>query len=134
VSPAFGIAGSSGSYSREVLVMKRIIKIAIISSFAAAAILVFWVHTTPAARAVAAASPRTLFIQNCALCHGSDGRADTPRGRRVGAADLTASDVKEKSPARIIRTITNGRADMPAFGKKLTAKQIAALADYVRSL
>ena len=114
--------------------MQRIIKITIVFGFAAATLLVFLVHSTPAAHLVAAASPRSLFIQNCARCHGSDGRANTPRGRRLGAADLTASDVKEKSPARIIRTITNGRADMPAFGKRLTPQQIASLADYVRSL
>lgn len=34
----------------------------------------------------------------------------------------------------MIRIITNGRQDMPAFGKKLTKKQIMSLTAYVKKL
>jgi len=79
-------------------------------------------------------SPYSLYVQNCARCHGSNGKAQTKLGRSLGAEDLTSSDVKEMSAERIARAITRGRGDMPAFGKKLNAKQIASIAQYVRSL
>lgn len=80
------------------------------------------------------ASPRTLYMQNCARCHGSNGKAQTALGKKLEAADLTSADVQGMSSAKITRTIKNGRPGMPAFGKKLTPKQIASIAGYVRSL
>ena len=79
-------------------------------------------------------TPKSLFVQNCARCHGVDGRGQTRLGRKLEASDLTSSDVKDRGTPRIIRTITNGRTGMPAFGKKLTRQEIASIADYVRSL
>jgi len=79
-------------------------------------------------------SPRSLYIQNCARCHGADGRAQTRLGKKLEAADLTSEDVKGMSTAKITRAITNGRPDMPAFRKKLTRQQIAQIVGYVRSL
>ena len=81
-----------------------------------------------------ASSPRSLYIQNCARCHGADGRAETRLGKKLEAADLTSDDVKGLSTAKITRAITNGRHDMPAFKKKLTRQQITQIAGYVRSL
>ena len=81
-----------------------------------------------------AASPRSLFLQNCARCHGADGKAQTKLGRKLEADDLTTSEVKEMSAERIARFITRGRLDMPAFGKKLTTRQITSIARYVRTL
>lgn len=81
-----------------------------------------------------ASSPRSLYVQNCARCHGADGRAETRLGKKLEAADLTSEDVQGMSAAKITRAITNGRPDMPAFRKKLTRQQIAQIAGYVRSL
>ena len=81
-----------------------------------------------------ASSPRSLYIQNCARCHGTDGRANTRLGKKLEADDLTTEDVKKMSTAKIERIITNGRLDMPSFRKKLTRQQIAQIAGYVRSL
>ena len=80
------------------------------------------------------ASGRALFIQNCARCHGANGRAQTALGRKVEAADLTSNDVQDMDDAKMIRVIKNGRTGMPAFGKKLTSSQITAIANYVRGL
>ena len=111
--------------------MKKKLKLAIIPGFAVIGIGAL-IHTTPAAIASSeAASPRTLYIQNCARCHGTDGKAQTTLGKKLEADDLTASTA---STAKIIRTVTNGRGDMPSFKKKLSAAQIASIAGYVRSL
>ena len=112
--------------------MKKIIKLAVIVGFTTAASLAAWVHTPPASAASSeVVSPRTLYVQNCARCHGSDGRSHTTIGQQLDATDLTSLS---KSSASIARTIKNGRGDMPGFGKKLTAKQISSIAGYVRSL
>ena len=112
--------------------MKKIIKLAIIVGFSAAAGIAALVHSAPAAVASSAeASPRSLFVQNCARCHGSNGKAQTALGKKLEADDLTASTA---STAKIIRTVTNGRGDMPSFKKKLSKAQIASLAGYVKSL
>jgi len=84
--------------------------------------------------AESSSSPRSLFIQNCARCHGADGRAQTRLGKKLEADDLTTEDVKNMSTAKIERVITNGRLDMPAFRRKLTRQQISQIAGYVRTL
>lgn len=77
-------------------------------------------------------SPRSLYVQNCSNCHGSDGRADTAKGRELDADDLTTSKVQNMSTAKLIRVITNGKGDMPSMRKKLTAAQIRSIAEYIR--
>ena len=79
-------------------------------------------------------SARALYVQNCARCHGSDGRSQTKLGIKLEASDLTGEKVQSFSSEKITRVIRNGRPDMPPFGRKLSAAQIAALTAYVRSL
>ena len=77
------------------------------------------------------ASPRSLYVQYCSKCHGSDGRAQTAKGIEMEADDLTTSNA---STDKIIRVITNGKAKMPSFKKKMTTAQIKSLAGYVHSM
>jgi len=77
---------------------------------------------------------RGLFVENCAVCHGKDGRAKTFHGWLVGAQNLT--DAKWQADAtddEIIHAIKTGPEAMPAFGKKLSSSEIHALARYVRT-
>ena len=80
-----------------------------------------------------AASTASLFLSNCARCHGPDGRGQTEQGRKYDVPDLV-EEAKHHSVSKLAKTITNGKEDMPAFGKKLTKSQINALAAYVRKL
>lgn len=86
--------------------------------------------------AVAAADGAALFKQHCALCHGKDGKADTPAAKKFGAKDLSASKTED---AEIIRQIREGKRDdkgkqlMPAFGEKLSADDVKALLEKVKS-
>jgi mono/diheme cytochrome c family protein len=51
----------------------------------------------------------------------------------LGAPDFRDEKWKmEKSESRFVHSITNGKGEMPAFGKKLTKREISSLADYVR--
>jgi mono/diheme cytochrome c family protein len=75
-----------------------------------------------------------LFAENCAKCHGADGRARTFRGRLAGAQNFTdAKWQTDTANEDITHTIQFGHEDMPAFQKKLSATEIAALAAYVRT-
>lgn len=77
---------------------------------------------------------RGLFLENCIICHGKNGRAHTFHGWLVDAQNLTRADFQDKtSDAQIIHAITTGPSVMPAFGKKLSASEIEALARYVRT-
>jgi mono/diheme cytochrome c family protein len=79
------------------------------------------------------ANTKDLYVRNCARCHGLDGRGQTNQGRKYNVPDLV-EETKGASSAKITKIITNGRLDMPAFGKKLTKKQISVLASYVKKL
>lgn len=80
-----------------------------------------------------AESAKDVYVQNCARCHGPDGHGQTEQGRKYNVPDL-AKEAKGASSSKMIRIITNGRQDMPAFGKKLTKKQIMSLTAYVKKL
>ena len=75
---------------------------------------------------------RGLFAENCATCHGKDGRARTIHGWLVGAQNLTDAHWLA-SDAEIIHAIQTGPRVMPAFQKKLSVNEIEALAAYVRT-
>lgn len=80
-----------------------------------------------------AATTREVFNRNCARCHGFNGKGETEQGRKYEVPDLTI-ELRQASSAKIVRVITHGKVDMPAFGKKLSKKQITALASYVKRL
>jgi cbb3-type cytochrome c oxidase subunit III len=78
---------------------------------------------------------RGLFLEDCATCHGNDGRARTFHGWLVGAQNLTDADWQTNTAeAEIVHAIKTGPGMMPAFEKKLSPAEIEALAAYVRTL
>ena len=78
---------------------------------------------------------RTLYMQNCARCHGADGRSQTEAGQLYDATDLTnTSWWKDEhiNDRRLTNSIANGKGGMPAFGKRLAKDDIAAIVAFVR--
>ena len=72
--------------------------------------------------------PSDLFKQYCARCHGEDGTGNTPKGKQLKARDFTDSEFQNaKSDGDLIKTVTKGGEDMPAFGKKLSKEEIESL-------
>ena len=72
--------------------------------------------------------PSKTFLQYCAKCHGEDGKAQTPKGQQLKAQDFTDADWQgHETDEELIKVVTEGGMDMPAFGKKLSADQIASL-------
>jgi mono/diheme cytochrome c family protein len=92
------------------------------------------------ALSIQAADPKTNWENNCAQCHGRDGRADTKMGKQVGAKDLTDPKVQAAfTDAKATQSIKegvkqNGKTTMKAFAGKLTDDEIKALVAYVRTL
>ena|SRR2546423_13358294 len=80
---------------------------------------------------------RTVFMQNCARCHGADGRAQTDLGQLYGAKDLTDAGwwrAEHLTDRRLINSVTNGKkGGMPAYGKKLSKDDIAAVVAFVHT-
>jgi cytochrome c oxidase cbb3-type subunit 3 len=82
------------------------------------------------ARAVRRAAP--LFADNCAACHGPEGKGN----RSMGAPNLTDNEW-EYGPTRddIHDQIWNGHGGvMPTWGGRLSPEEIKALAIYVHNL
>src|SRR5260370_20649535 len=73
-----------------------------------------------------------LFRNNCARCHGGDGRGDTPLGHTYKTPDFTTPEGWRKN-SKITRTrtlislIRRGQGGMPAFWKKLKSPKISPL-------
>jgi mono/diheme cytochrome c family protein len=72
-----------------------------------------------------------IYAQNCARCHGVNGRAQTRKGREIDAVNFTSDDW---SPDAVhdARTVKHGKRSMPAFGRRLSAAQISAVVQYIR--
>jgi mono/diheme cytochrome c family protein len=82
------------------------------------------------------ARAQVLFIENCARCHGADGRGQTPMGKAFSATNLTDAGWWKKervNDKRLTTSIRDGRDEMPAFGKKLSKEEIAALVAFVKT-
>jgi cbb3-type cytochrome c oxidase subunit III len=84
---------------------------------------------------VAAAGPAVLatvgasiFTNNCARCHQSNGQ-----GRQTIPALADNKDVLATNPEAIIGTVQRGRNLMPSWKGQLTSADIAAVLTYVRS-
>src|SRR5688572_3328120 len=48
------------------------------------------------------------FTAHCASCHGESGKADTEKGKTLGAADLTAQKVQSRSDSQLFAIISKG--------------------------
>jgi mono/diheme cytochrome c family protein len=72
--------------------------------------------------------PSKLFKEYCAKCHGDDGKADTFKGKHLKARNFTDAEWQAgESDSDLIKSVTEGKDDMPPFGKKLTPEQIEGL-------
>jgi mono/diheme cytochrome c family protein len=87
-----------------------------------------------------------IYAQRCAVCHGPDGRGNGPAAPSLipRPRDFTKGQFKYKSTPPVqpptdedlVRVITNGltASAMPYWGDLLTAAEIRAVADHVKSL
>ncbi len=120
--------------------MQKILKIVVLFAFLISGVFAFSLRQSNLSSAPTTVKAddksaiRDLYQQNCARCHGADGKSETELGQLFDAPDLTSRKVQRMGKKQISRVIINGKGGMPAFKKKLNAAQIASLSDYVRSL
>jgi mono/diheme cytochrome c family protein len=86
---------------------------------------------TDAARKKKPDPTRDLYVANCQMCHGEDGRA--PVLKEMGFVGRKWKTKTEAEAAKVITDGVPGTAMLP-FGGKLTKQQVMALARYVRAL
>ena len=84
--------------------------------------------------AVKADSAEATYKAKCQMCHGPDGKGETPAGKAMKVKDFSSEDVQKMSDADLAAAITNGKGKMPAYGKSLKPEQIKDLVAYIRSL
>jgi mono/diheme cytochrome c family protein len=78
------------------------------------------------------------YKAQCSKCHGIDGSASTPAGKKLGAADLRSQKIQALPDDKLFATIAYGakHKEYPhAFARRgLETKQIAELVLYIRKL
>ncbi len=85
------------------------------------------------AKADAAAAAAT-YKAKCAMCHGPDGKGETPAGKAMKVRSFADPEVAKTSDDELAGTIEKGKGKMPAYGKSLKPDEIKAIVAYVRSL
>jgi cytochrome c6 len=91
-----------------------------------------WLATAP----VRAEGGAALYLKHCAMCHGKDGKAQSPIARKLGVKDLAESKATD---SEIETAVAEGRKDdkgnlkMPAFKDKLTAAETQSLVPVVKA-
>jgi cytochrome c6 len=88
---------------------------------------------TPAA-AWAADNGAKVYQSRCAMCHGSDGKANTPAGKSFQTPGFDSAAVMKQSDADLAEIIRKGKGKMPAYGSQLTADQIQSLIAHIHAL
>ena len=78
---------------------------------------------------------KILFIKYCTGCHGPEGEAD--RYRFVSGPDpanLTLPSTSKKSDVDLLKTIHDGKPNMPPWEVRLSEKERKDVLAYVRTL
>jgi mono/diheme cytochrome c family protein len=86
------------------------------------------------AAATAAPDARALYLENCASCHGEDGKARTELGLKYKAEDFTGPMfARDASVPEARKVIERGvkKTKMKAWKDLLKPEEIQALAEYV---
>lgn len=89
--------------------------------------------------AVSAATTEEVFNQKCAMCHGKDGKGQTPMGKKLKLRDLTDAKVQaaakdaewEKILADGVKS-PEGKSLMPGYKDKMKPEELKELLKYSR--
>ena len=82
---------------------------------------------------------KAVYMKKCKKCHGEDGKAQTKMGKKYEIPDMTSSEWQGKhDKAKVVKVVTDGskkpKSKMKSFKEKLSAEEISAVADFVKTL
>jgi cytochrome c6 len=97
---------------------------------AAAALILAGSWSTP----LAAQDSAGLYKTKCAMCHGADGKGETPMAKKLGVRNFASPAVQKESDAELIQITSNGKNKMPGYAKSLKEPEIKGLVAYIREL
>ena len=83
------------------------------------------------------AKAKTVYEENCLMCHGEAGKGDGPMASMLKEKPTDVSDAKiigEATDGEIFWFITKGRKPMPPFETKLSEEERWSLVHLMRSL
>ncbi|MEO6120315.1 MAG: cytochrome c [Terriglobales bacterium] len=75
-----------------------------------------------------------LYKAKCSACHGADGKAATPAGKKLNTRSFALPEIMKAPDADLIEITARGKNKMPGFAKSLKEDQIKSLVAYIRGL
>ena len=88
----------------------------------------------PKAQSGDVARGQALFIRNCTGCHGPQGGGDGYRLLGPDPANLTSPSTTKKSDADLLKTIHDGKPNMPPWKVRFSEEESRDVLAYVRTL
>ena len=89
----------------------------------------------PKAQSGDVARGKALFVRHCTGCHGPEGGADGYKFLHgPDPANLTSPSTSKQSDAKLIKTIHDGKPNMPPWKTRLSEKESRDVLAYVRTL
>jgi|1186.fasta_scaffold103237_2 mono/diheme cytochrome c family protein len=107
----------------------NLVEVLALVGVAVAVVLLFANEPGAGSGSTAPSSGAALFAANCGSCHGADGGGGLGPQLSDGAAVKRFPSVDDQ-----VAFVTEGSGSMPAFGGRLSARQIRRVVDYTRTL
>lgn len=82
----------------------------------------------------AQSSGADLYKAKCQMCHGPDGKGNTPGGKMTKALPFDSPDIVKKSDADLLALTKGGKNKMPAYAGKFSDAELKSVVAYIRTL
>ncbi len=80
-----------------------------------------------------AAKGAEIYKSKCQMCHGADGKGQTPMGAKLQIKDLGSAGIQSMQDSELKTVIENGKGKMPAYKGKLTDAEIEDVIQHLRT-
>ncbi len=74
-----------------------------------------------------------IYKSKCQMCHGADGKGQTPMGTKLQIKDLGSAEVQNLKDSELKTIIEDGKGKMPAYKGKLSNAEIEDVIQHLRT-